>query len=176
MSDTIYRGNSLCGAIFSPCGHYRYQLWRRWADGGKEIAWIGLNPSTADEAKDDPTIRRILDFSRRWGFSAMRMLNLFAFRATHPEVMMSVADPVGAANNKAIAEAAADADLVIAAWGNLGSYQGRSLVVSRLVHPDKLHCLKLTEQGQPWHPLYVKKTTVPKPFVIMRNSGRSTPW
>ena len=170
MTGTVYRGNDLCGAIFSPCMHYRYLLWRRWDGSGPEIAWIGLNPSTADEAKDDPTIRRILDFSRRWGYSGMRMLNLFAFRATHPEVMMAAIDPVGPENDEVIAANAHDVKAVIAAWGNLGAYHGRSLVAAKLVPPMKLKCLKLTEQGQPWHPLYVKKTTVPKPFEIMKES------
>ena len=171
MKGTVYRGNSLCGALFSPCGHYRYALWRVWDSGGESLAWIGLNPSTADEQKDDPTIRRILDFSKRWGYKGAVMLNLFAFRATHPEVMMDALDPAGPENNNVIANFCDVSTVVIACWGNLGSFQGRDICVRPLIKPQsKLRCLKLTEQGQPWHPLYVKKTTTPKPFPAMKES------
>ena len=165
MKGTVYRGNDICGAFFSPCGTYRYALWRKWDDGGSYAAWIGLNPSTADEHKDDPTIRRVLDFTKRWGYSGAVMLNLFAFRATHPEVMMAAADPAGPENNLAIAKYAEHASVVIAAWGNLGKFQGRDMCVLPLVKPaGKLKCLKMTAQGCPWHPLYVPKTTTPQPF------------
>lgn len=50
------------GAQFSDCRMYRYALWRVWAQGDGCITFIGLNPSTADENKDDPTIRRCIGF------------------------------------------------------------------------------------------------------------------
>lgn len=83
------------GAQFSPCRAYRYALWRNrsWESAPKStkgyIMFIGLNPSTADETKDDPTIRRCLGYCRSWGYIGFVMVNLFAFRATEPEVMMA---------------------------------------------------------------------------------------
>ena len=62
---------------------------------------IGLNPSTADETTNDPTVRRCIGFSRRWGFAGLEMLNLFAFRATDPRVMLRAFNPVGARNGAA---------------------------------------------------------------------------
>ena len=90
------------GAEFSADRVYRYRLWRRWA-AGPMLVVIALNPSTADEAQDDPTIRRCLGYARDWGFAGLRMLNLFAFRATAPVVMMRAADPVGPDNRRLMA-------------------------------------------------------------------------
>ena len=71
------------GADISPCGRYRYSLWRKWGPGAT-CMFVGLNPSTADETADDPTIRRCMAFARDWGYGALCMANLFAYRATDP--------------------------------------------------------------------------------------------
>lgn len=82
-------------AAFSRSRIYRYELWRRWADGGRYVNFICLNPSTADEHKDDPTVRKCVKFARTWGYGAMCITNLFAYRATDRSVIKKVADPVG---------------------------------------------------------------------------------
>ena len=177
MSETIIRGNKLCGAQFSPCRTWRYSLWRIWDDSeANYVAWIGLNPSKADEQQDDPTIRRVLDFSRRWGYGGVYMLNLFAFRATHPEVMMGAADPIGPENDRWILEYTEAAGCTIACWGNLGRFHNRDLHVAQIRRDsphaktrtigENFRCLKVTEQGCPWHPLYVPKTAKHKPFRV----------
>jgi hypothetical protein len=83
------------GADFSPCRTWRYKLSRRWSLTGPMIAFVGLNPSTADEIDDDPTVRRCIGFARRWGFSGMYMLNVFAYRSTNPRELRTATDPVG---------------------------------------------------------------------------------
>src|SRR5688572_12557148 len=91
------------GARFSECGTYRYVLWRQWNEVNGDVAFVGLNPSTADDEKDDPTIRRCIGFAKRWGYGGVVMLNLFAYRATRPDAMWAArvadADIVGPQND-----------------------------------------------------------------------------
>ena len=58
-------------AQFSLCKRYRYSLERSWNGGEGRVLFIGLNPSTADHKKDDPTIRRCVGFAKSWGFNGM---------------------------------------------------------------------------------------------------------
>jgi hypothetical protein len=95
-------GKQFSGAVFSPDQKYRYVLWREWSGHPRRLVVIGLNPSTADATKNDPTVTRCINFAKREGCGGMIMLNLFAFRATDPGVMMEAADPVGPENDKYI--------------------------------------------------------------------------
>lgn len=144
------------GAVFSPDRVYRYELRRTWGEGGV-VAFIGLNPSTADETLDDPTIRRCIGFAKRWGYGHLVMLNLFAFRATDPREMKAAIHPIGPENDKHIVQVARRADLVVCAWGVHGSYQGRDQDVLNIlpVHPQ---ALGVTKDGYPKHPLYLPAT------------------
>lgn len=144
------------GAEFSPCRTYRYDLWRSWNEGYGEVAFIGLNPSTADETLDDPTIRRCMAYAKGWGFAGVHMLNLFAFRATDPAIMKKADEPIGPDNDEIISTVAKKCTVVVAAWGVHGTHRGRDREVRKLV-PD-LHTLKLTKAGHPNHPLYLPKT------------------
>lgn len=150
-------------ADLSPCRTYRYALWRRWGPGHYAM-FIGLNPSTADEANDDPTIRRCIGFARSWGYDGLCMANLFSFRATHPADMKKAADPVGRDNDKAIATFSRGAGIVVAAWGAHGTYRRRDYYV-RLLVPD-LHYLRLTKDGHPGHPLYLPASLRPVEWVM----------
>ena len=147
---------------FSPCRTYRYALWREWIGGSGYAMFVGLNPSTADEMLDDPTIRRCIGFAKSWGYAALCMTNLFAFRATEPKDMMAAADPIGPGNDAFLQELAPDAGVVVAAWGAHGAYRGRDAEVCRML-PD-LHCLALTKGGHPGHPLYLPKHLIPYRF------------
>ena len=144
--------------IFSPCRTYRYTLLRRFGllFGGNShyVMFIGLNPSTADENKDDPTIRRCIGFAQFWGFNQICMTNLFAFRATDPKTMKVQTNPIGPDNDKWLMECAKDASVVVAAWGVNGQFLRRDLAVSKMI--GKLSCLGVTKDGHPKHPLYVK--------------------
>ena len=148
------------GAEFSPCRTWRYTLWRHFKpDPQWLVAFIGLNPSTADETEDDPTVRRCIGFARDWGFDGMVMLNLFGFRATDPKVMKAAADPVGPLNNEAIALTTANVALTVCCWGTHGAFGGRDRWVSERMLHGKLKCFGLTKGGQPRHPLYLAKST-----------------
>lgn len=149
-------------AIFSEDRVHRYILWRRWDKSKEFAAFIGLNPSTADETQDDPTIRRCIRFASDWGYGGLAMLNLFSFRATDPVDMKKAADPVGPQNDQHIKFITARAGMVIAAWGAHGSYLNRGSIVRRMV--ADLRILRLTKAGYPAHPLYLPKTLKPTPW------------
>lgn len=106
-------------AELSPCGLYRYWLWRKWSDGGKRVTFVMLNPSTADALMDDPTIRKCVGFAKRLGFDELFVVNLFAYRATEPKELQRVGWRIaeGPANDNHTATACMLASLVIAAWG-----------------------------------------------------------
>ena len=147
--------------VFSACRKYRYVLWRQWDEHNPDYAMIiGLNPSTADEVEDDPTIRRCVDFSRRWGYGALCMVNLFAYCATDPARLKRCSEPIGIDNNHWLVHLAADAGVIVAAWGVHGSLAGRDQAVKRLL-PGRLSCLGLTREGHPRHPLYLKQSLFP---------------
>lgn len=145
--------------IFSPDRVYRYTLWRSW-DGllgnGSYAMFIGLNPSTADEVRDDPTIRRCIAFAKRWHLGALCMTNIFAYRATDPRVMKAVEHPAGPDNDNWLTRCAQSASIVVAAWGTHGSHLGRDREVMQLIPPGRASCLGITKDGYPRHPLYVR--------------------
>jgi hypothetical protein len=129
------------------------------------VAWIGLNPSTADEGRLDPTLWRLRAYTQRFGFRAFTMLNLFAYRATDPRVLKSVADPIGPENDHYLPEVCRRAALVVCCWGAGGAYSGRDRQVLELLQGIPLHALALTKMGHPRHPLYLKGTCQPIPFI-----------
>lgn len=148
--------------IFSPCRKYRYTLWREWENGSGYCQFIGLNPSTADEIQDDPTVRRCINYAKAWGYKGLFMTNIFGYRATDPNDMKAIAEPIGQDNNYWLSEIAKEAGIVVAAWGTHGSHNGRGDEVIELI--PNLHCLAVTKHGFPAHPLYLKKTLVPIPY------------
>lgn len=157
-------------AVFSPCRKYRYALWRKWDDrlDAKMVAFIGLNPSTADETQDDPTIRRCIGFAKAWGYGSLCMLNLFAFRATDPKEMLAADDPVGPDNDFTIQRMSLRVDCV-AAWGTHGTHRGRDKAVRGMV--ENLHYLRLTKDGHPAHPLYLPATLTPQKWNARTEGG-----
>ncbi len=151
-------------ASFDRTGSFRYSLVRAWDDALARLALVGLNPSTADHRADDPTIRRCIGFARAWGFGSVEVVNLFAFRATHPRDLLAAADPIGPRNDAAIARAVERSQLALLAWGNHGTHLGRDKVVARLIAETgvpRAH-LGYTKQAQPRHPLYVAGSTPPR--------------
>lgn len=148
------------GADFSPCGKYRYRMWRYWGSG-KTVLWIMLNPSSADSQSLDPTTRRCRDYSTRWGFDGMMVCNLFALVSTDPKAMLAHPEPVGPDNMSVVVREATSnrCGLVVAAWGSLGYHmnQDRAVWDAMAVNGVGLQCLGTTAGGFPRHPLYVRK-------------------
>src|SRR6059036_1567736 len=121
------------GAVFSACRRWRYLLWRRWDARLPSANFLMLNPSTADEVKLDPSCTRARRYAERWGFGAVVITNIFAWRATDPEEMKAARDPVGRGNDRAILGAARESALVVCAWGNHGAHLGRSEAVRKFL-------------------------------------------
>jgi hypothetical protein len=147
-------------AEISPCGRYRYALGRRWGDGGT-VAFLMLNPSTADASKDDATSRRCISFARGWGYGGLVLANLYAFRATKPADLWKAADPIGPDNDGHLTRVAAGCDRIVAAWG-AHARPGRIAAVLALPGMDRLAALALTKNGQPRHPLYLRGDLTPQ--------------
>ena len=155
--------------IFSPCRKYRYSLTRvlaPMAEPQRACLFVMLNPSTADENTDDPTIRRCIGFATAWGYSRLDVVNLFALRATDPAALLSASDPVGFDNDRYIEFYARSAAMIVCAWGAHGVLNGRALRVTKILHDAgfALKCLGLTGSGQPRHPLYLPAKTQPEVF------------
>jgi len=159
-------------AVLSGCGVYRYRLTRRWGDG-PTCLFVMLNPSTADADKDDPTIRRCIGFAKREECGGLEVVNLMAFRATKPKDLPGDRTAVGPDNADHVFTAAAEVDgPVIAAWGAqkaalryaagfLHGFEMRSI---------RLLCLGITKDGQPRHPLMVRKD---QPLEFFRSGVRT---
>lgn len=153
----------LRSAVFSPCRTYRYSLSRVWNPRLPPVMFVGLNPSTADEQQDDPTVRRCVGFVRKWNFGGLILVNLFAYRSTDPAGLLEIDDPVGPENDKHILTSAHAAGRVVLAWGTKGSFLDRDQHVISLL-PDA-HCLGVTKNGHPKHPLYLADNTGVRPFL-----------
>jgi hypothetical protein len=152
-------------AEFSLCRRYRFALWRRW-DFGPQALFVMLNPSTADETTDDPTIRRCIGFAKAWGFGSLAVGNLFAFRTAKPGGLRTCVEPIGAGNDDWLVRLQAESAVTVAAWGNHGCFLDRGSAV-RSILPD-LHVLGLTKRGEPQHPLYMPCGAVRLSWVQLR--------
>ena len=166
------------GAMFSRCRLYRAQLWRLWDPGLPFAQFVCLNPSTATETEDDPTVRRVMGYAEAWGFGGVCMTNLFAFRATDPEVMKAHPSPVDPEddpgwNQRMIERVAEAARVVVLAFGNHGRHLdraesfARSLRHVRRPYGDgtlRVTALQVNGDGSPGHPLYLKADLTPQPF------------
>lgn len=153
-------------AIISACGTYRYRLDRIWEEGGPMLAFVMLNPSTADGEVDDPTIRRCIHFAKAWGYAGLIVGNLFALRATDPTELYTHADPVGPDNDIYLAQIAKDTHQTVAAWGShiIAVQRGRKVAAMPW---NNLCALKITRDGHPGHPLYISGQTKPVPFPFL---------
>lgn len=126
------------------------------------MCFVGLNPSTADGLVDDPTVRRCMGFAASWGFDAIEMLNLFAWRATDPADMKRAGDPIGPDNDQWLISAHERNSLIIACWGVHGTWLGRDQQALQML--GHVHHLGLTKHGMPRHPLYLRADTRPEPL------------
>lgn len=151
------------GAVLSPCGQYRYYLWRELPRGHlNHIVFIMLNPSTADADEDDQTVRKCMSFATAWGYRHIGIVNLFALRSTDPKALKTAQDPVGPANDEWIRRISSNAELVVCGWGNHGSMLDRGRKVFETLKAPQ--CLTVTNEGQPGHPLYLSMTVKPRPL------------
>lgn len=151
------------GAEFSPCRKYRYALWRIWDESKPLVMFIGLNPSTANEETDDPTIRRVTRFAKDWGLGGVYMMNLFAWVTPYPSELKKCADPLGE-NDTWLCKIAAKCDRIIFAWGSFDEADDRA---EQVIEAFDGYALKINRNGSPRHPLYVPADTAPVKYPEM---------
>lgn len=163
ITRTHQKGDAASTAIYSDCQKYRYALTRVWDETGRRVHFIMLNPSTATEIQNDPTVERCERRARALGFGAFRVTNIFAWRETDPKKMRAAQDPVGPDNNGAITDGCAWADQTICAWGAHGDHLNRGAEIRELVSgtATELFHLGLTKHGHPKHPLYIAYSQSP---------------
>lgn len=151
------KGDAASVAEYSDCERYRYRLTRVWNPDGPRALFVMLNPSTATEVQNDPTVERCERRARALGFGAFGVLNIFAYRATDPREMRRAPDPVGPGNDAAILAALPWADQVICAWGAHGAHLERGPRVLAMLRKagGPLFHLGLSKDGHPKHPLYI---------------------
>ena len=149
-------------ATFSEDRVHRYDLRRIWDETLPTVLFIGLNPSTATETKNDPTIRRCMGYAKDWGYGGYIMGNIFAFRSTDPINLRKTKDPVGPENDYWLKRLHEEAVLTIGAWGNHGEFLNRGQAVLELI--PNIQCLRITKQRFPSHPLYLPKNLKPIPY------------
>jgi hypothetical protein len=160
MIELSNAGKTINGAVFSHCGNYRYVLWRIWDRSKPAVAFIGLNPSTANATTDDPTIRRVVAIAKNLGYGGVHMLNLFAIVSSDPAVLKTCPDPV--AMNDVALKTLCTGDIIFA-WGSFKEAQERSKVVMQMFPNAK--ALHINKDGTPKHPLYCPTKSIPIPFI-----------
>jgi hypothetical protein len=148
-------------AVFSDCRNYRYSLWRVWDNEKPLVAFIGLNPSTANETKNDPTIRRVVQFAQDWNFGGVCMLNLFAIVSADPSILKTHHDPIKD-NDASLVNIGGRCGAVVFAWGNFKEATERAKEIVRMF--PKAICLGVNKNGTPKHPLYIARKTEPVYF------------
>ena len=160
-------------AEFSPDRKYRWSLHRIWQPAAPLVCYVLLNPSTADEMVNDPTVSRCQTRALNAGFGGLLVVNIFAWRSTDPDVLYKVADPVGADNDAAILTAARNSTLVVCGWGKHGALRDRGGEVLGLIRRvGKVpHALRINSDGSPEHPLYLSYKLQPKPMALL--AGRT---
>lgn len=165
MQLEIFPGSEVVmSAVLSECGRYRYRLSRTWDASLPVVAFIGLNPSTADHRVDDPTTRICVNYAKRWGYGAMLLGNLFSYRSRDPDKLYAVQDPVGPEGDYHLGRIVGEADLVVCCWSARGRMSGRDEVVYRRIKNPR--CLSVLNDGSPGHPLY--KSSLLKPMTYLR--------
>lgn len=172
-----HKGDAVSQAVYSDCMAYRYRLTRVWAPQGRRALFVMLNPSTATEVQNDPTVERCERRARALGFGGFAVANIFAYRATDPRVMRAQADPVGPANDAVITEMARDwADMILCGWGSHGAHLNRGAAVTELLRATgaALYHLGLTQAGAPKHPLYIGYAQQPALWLIAPEQERAS--
>ena len=161
------RASATSSASFSPCRLYRYMLLRRWGSPvSPRVLFIGLNPSTADEERDDNTIRREVRYAMEWGYGGLLKANLYGYRSTNPKGLKVPKNPIDhlpGFNDRVIAAHASRCELVVAAWGAFTGIDARAAVVLRVLNRP-VYCLGRSKDGAPRHPLMLSAARKPELF------------
>jgi len=147
------------GALFSECRKYRYYLWRIWDYNKPLVMFVGLNPSTANESQDDPTIKRVKSIANNLGYGGIYMMNCFPYISTNPDDLKEFENTDE--NDRYLSVISLSCKDVIFAWGNfkIVTESGRDKELKQMF-PNAL-ALHINKNGSPKHPLYCKSDIKP---------------
>ncbi|MAM05239.1 MAG: hypothetical protein CMD06_04690 [Flavobacteriales bacterium] len=137
-------------ALFSKDQKYRYLLERTWNNSKKKLLFIMLNPSSADSKKDDPTIRRLISFSKKWGYGGFKVCNLYSYVTSSPSTLYSSSNILGYKNKSYIKKQIKNSDCIVYAWGNT---EAEPHWLKKIVKTS--YCIGINKNGTPKHPLYI---------------------
>lgn len=157
------------GAFFSEGRTHRYALWRIWDKTLQNVLFIGLNPSTANETKDDPTIRRVKKFAADWGYGGVIMLNLFTYVTSDPSKLRfhdTYTD--NSLSDIYLMDYSKKCNKVIFAWGSFPEAIERAKKVIAIFPLGE--ALVINKDGSPRHPLYVPGNTKPVLYNNIHNN------
>ena len=145
---------------------YRYLLTRGpLGSGERRLVAVGLNPSTADAVKPDPTTTRLVALAKREGCAHLVLINLYALRSRDPRALERHADPVGPHWAEWLARVLRDTDpkdLVLLCWGASGPRRSEQPARVLAAIEDRglvAWCLGRCRDGSPRHPLLVRADT-----------------
>lgn len=144
------------GAVLDHTRKYRFLLWRFWDERPRAL-FVGLNPSTANELQDDPTVKRWCQFAQDWGYGGFYAANLYPFITPHPEELVAPGC-FHKANYPALEMASGLVVLTVACWGDGIKKVDGGLTVANHVRETYLNkpmCFDKTISGNPRHPLYL---------------------
>lgn len=152
---------------------YRYILGTR---GEKPLICVGINPSTARPGALDPTLKSVERIARNSGFDSFIMFNVYAQRATDPDTMERVCNPVLHRENMEAFRyilSLSKAPAVWAAWGAIIEKRAylpqcvRDMLEIGRQYGARWYCAgAVTKKGHPHHPLYLRKDEKLKPFDV----------
>jgi hypothetical protein len=170
----------LRSANISKCGKYRYTLTRIWDLSKARVAFVMLNPSTADGEEDDPTIRRCISYAQAWGYGGLVVVNLFSYRATKPDVLFHMGSAkgqqyiIGNYSDKAMMAALENINDVVLAWGNNAKgFDERKAQVKFLLRRKDLYYITMTGMDEPAHPLFLRSDLTPKIYKHEKGNSNS---
>jgi hypothetical protein len=166
MSDLFMRRT----AEISACGRYRHWLERQWDRALPVLVVCMLNPSTADDQIEDPTLRELIRFAKLWGYGGLIIVNLYAWRSSSPALMRAAADRSDNLNHRRGREAMISAmtmgrGQLLVAWGNDGDFEGEASRFAEFAADQvgcELICLGTTQSGAPKHPMARGKHRIPR--------------
>lgn len=147
------KNNILRNARFSNDKKHRYRLSRHWDLNKPEILYIMLNPSIGNESIDDPTIKRLLSFTRKFNYGGFFVGNLFTYITPNPKTLDT---SIGLTNKNLniLSNLVSKVDKVVYAWGN--SIEEPNEFKKFISGPM---CFGKNLDGTPSHPLYLPSSS-----------------
>ena len=131
----------------------RYYLKREWDNSKGLLLYLMLNPSIADEKKDDPTIRRLISFTKKFNYGGFLVGNIFTTITPNPKEI-DRSKEISDKNFKELFKLINKVDQIIYAWGN--TVEEPQLLKELVLNPK---CFGKNLNGTPKHPLYLPKNS-----------------